>query len=118
VKKRFPTLQHLVESGILNDNEREIIQKIDEMYIQVKNTGLKNGHDSVVVVQTDQLAAAVAPGHFAYRIIIMQRRRKTFILPRDYSLGHGKSHESNFCIFLKSVHSSIKDILLVHRKDD
>jgi hypothetical protein len=37
VKKRFPTLQHLVESGILNDNEREIIQKIDEMYIQVKN---------------------------------------------------------------------------------
>jgi len=43
VKKRFPTLQHLVESGILNDNEREIIQKIDEMYIQVKNAGLKNG---------------------------------------------------------------------------
>ncbi len=43
VKKRFPTLQHLVESGILNDNEREIIQKIDEMYIQVKNAALKNG---------------------------------------------------------------------------
>jgi hypothetical protein len=43
VKKRFPTLQHLVESGILNDNEREIIQKIDEMYIQVKNARLENG---------------------------------------------------------------------------
>jgi hypothetical protein len=35
VKKRFPTLQHLVESGILNENEKEIIRKIDELYIQV-----------------------------------------------------------------------------------
>lgn len=35
VKKRFPTMQHMVEAGLLIDNEMEIIEKIDAKYVQV-----------------------------------------------------------------------------------
>ena len=35
VKKRFPTLRHLVEAGIITDNERICIEGLDEKCIQV-----------------------------------------------------------------------------------
>ena len=38
VKKRFPTLGHLSEAGIITDQERKIIEDLDEKCIQV--TGL------------------------------------------------------------------------------
>ena len=35
VKKRFPTLSHLSEAGIITDHERKIIEDIDQKCIQV-----------------------------------------------------------------------------------
>ena len=35
VKKRFPTLTHLSEAGILTDQERKIIEDLDAKCIQV-----------------------------------------------------------------------------------
>lgn len=35
VKKRFPTLTHLSEAGILTDQERKIIEDVDAKCIQV-----------------------------------------------------------------------------------
>ena len=35
VKKRFPTLNHLSDAGIITDNERVIIESLDEKCIQV-----------------------------------------------------------------------------------
>ena len=35
VKKRFPTLGHMEEAGIITENERKIIEGLDEKCIQV-----------------------------------------------------------------------------------
>ena len=35
VKKRFPTLSHLSDAGILTDHERKIIEDVDAKCIQV-----------------------------------------------------------------------------------
>ena len=35
VKKRFPTLSHLSDAGILTDQERKIIEDVDAKCIQV-----------------------------------------------------------------------------------
>ena len=35
VKKRFPTLQHLVDAGLLVDNEMDIIEQMDKKAMQV-----------------------------------------------------------------------------------
>ena len=36
VKKRFPTLSHLSDAGILTDHERKIIEDVDAKCIQVQ----------------------------------------------------------------------------------
>ena len=37
VRKRFPTNQHLVDAGLLNENELEIIEKMENKSVQVRN---------------------------------------------------------------------------------
>ena len=38
VKKRFPTISHLSEAGIITDNERIIVESLDEKCIQVRRS--------------------------------------------------------------------------------
>ena len=42
VKKRFPTLAHLCEAGIITENEQKIVEGLDDKCIQVKLTHLRN----------------------------------------------------------------------------
>ena len=36
VKKRFPTLSHLCEAGIITENEQKIVEGLDDKCIQVR----------------------------------------------------------------------------------
>ena len=36
VKKRFPTLAHLCEAGIITENEQKIVEGLDDKCIQVR----------------------------------------------------------------------------------
>ena len=42
VKKRFPTLTHMSDAGIITENERKIIEDIDLKCIQVQVINLTN----------------------------------------------------------------------------
>ena len=42
VKKRFPTLSHLCEAGIITENEQKIVEGLDDKCIQVELNHLRN----------------------------------------------------------------------------
>ena len=42
VKKRFPTLAHLCEAGIITENEQKIVEGLDDKCIQVELPYLRN----------------------------------------------------------------------------
>ena len=42
VKKRFPTLAHLCEAGIITENEQKIVEGLDDKCIQVSHSPPKS----------------------------------------------------------------------------
>ena len=47
MKKRFPTLGHMEEAGIITENERKIIEGLDEKCIQVSFLKDQNSNQNV-----------------------------------------------------------------------
>ena len=44
VKKRFPTLGHLCEAGIITENEQKIVEGLDDKCIQVRLSPTHTSH--------------------------------------------------------------------------
>ena len=56
VKKRFPTLAHLCEAGIITENEQKIVEGLDDKCIQVELTHLQNQNPIKLLAASEILA--------------------------------------------------------------
>ena len=65
VKKRFPSLGHLSEAGIITEQERKIIEDLDEKCIQVTALNcIKSGSDNLCQTLTDCIGNLLIKKHF------------------------------------------------------